>query len=46
MPKIIIMLRQILYLVSLCLKQVDLFFVHFFEYFLFFLDDNVDEGSK
>ena len=40
------MLRQILYLVSLRLKQADLFFVHFLEYFLFLLDDNVDEVSK
>ena len=45
-PKIVIMLRHILYLVSLCLKQADLFFVHFLEYSLLDLDDNVDEVRK
>ena len=28
------------------LKQTDLFFVHFLEYLLVFLDDNVEEESK
>ena len=28
------------------LKQTQLFFVHFLEYFLLFLDENVDEKSK
>ena len=28
------------------LKQTDLFFVHFLEYLLLFLDSNVDEESE
>ena len=45
-PKIIVILRPILYLEYLRQKQPDLFFVDLLEYLLSFLDGNVDEGSK